>query len=82
MAEDLDPFLLPSLLPAYLSPAQETVLPQGKEPALRVLDGTGQDSEIRVSREEMACVSPNTHVKGGTRRPKVTQVQEAIRQTH
>lgn len=46
MAEDLDPFLLPSLLPAYLSPAQETVLPQGKEPALRVLDGTGQDSEI------------------------------------
>lgn len=81
MAEDLDPFLLPSLLLVYLSLAQEMVLPQA-EPALRAPCGMGQDSEIRVTREETACVFSNAHVKGGTRCPKVARVQKAIRQNH
>lgn len=54
----------------YLSLAQEMVLPQA-EPALRAPRGMGQDSEIRVTREETACVFSNAHVKGGTHCPRV-----------
>lgn len=72
MAEDLDLFLLPSL-PVLPVPSPEDDPTLGKESALRVPHGTGQDSKIHVSREETVCMLPKHSVKGRTRHPRVQE---------